>query len=160
MRSEVWNGCKTASRVHLTLNMHNSTTLVRWYSVRSIYFAFEKHSKLTDLEYLYDWVSRTFRTPSPPLFHKLACCAGACCSCFGRMFIFFWIHASPVVSCLQTSELNCKFFIAFIIILVLFTVPFYNLLFSRYLDLTKHHFSSDILVPFSDSGYLCNCKRQ
>ena len=50
--SEVWNGRKTANRVLLTLNMLNSTTLVRWYSVRSSYFAFEKDSKLTDLEYL------------------------------------------------------------------------------------------------------------
>ena len=38
------------------------------------------------------------------------------------------------------------------IILVLFTVPFYHFLFSRYLDLTKRHFSSDILVPFPDSS--------
>ena len=36
------------------------------------------------------------------------------------------------------------------IILVLFTVPFYHFLFSRYLDLTKRHFSSDVLVPFPD----------
>ena len=28
------------------------------------------------------------------------------------------------------------------IILVLFTVPLYHFLFSRYLDLTEHHFSS------------------
>ena len=31
-----------------------------------------------------------------------------------------------------------------------FTVPFYHFLFSRYLDLTERHFSSDILVPFPD----------
>ena len=31
---------------------------------------------------------------------------------------------------------------------MLFTVLFYHFLFSRYLDLTKPHFSSDILVPF------------
>ena len=36
------------------------------------------------------------------------------------------------------------------IILVLFTVPFYHFLFSRNVDLTKRHFSSDILVPFPD----------
>ena len=40
------------------------------------------------------------------------------------------------------------------IILVLFTVPFYHFLFSRYLGLTKRHFSSDILVPFPDSSDL------
>ena len=38
------------------------------------------------------------------------------------------------------------------IILVLFTLPFYHFLFSRYLDLTERHFSSDILVPFPDSS--------
>ena len=37
---------------------------------------------------------------------------------------------------------------------MLFTVPFYHFLFSRYLDLTKRHFSSDILVPFPDSSNL------
>ena len=40
------------------------------------------------------------------------------------------------------------------IILVLFTVPFYHFLFSRYLGLTKRHFLSDILVPFPDSSDL------
>ena len=40
------------------------------------------------------------------------------------------------------------------IILVLFTVLFYHFLFSRYLGLSKHHFSSDILVPFPDSSDL------
>ena len=40
------------------------------------------------------------------------------------------------------------------IILVLFTVPFYHVLFSRYLGLTKRHFSSDISVPFPDSSDL------
>ena len=45
---------------------------------------------------------------------------------------------------------NCWTFI----ILVLFTVPFYHFLFSRYLGLTKHHFSSDILVPFPDLSNL------
>ena len=39
-------------------------------------------------------------------------------------------------------------------ILVLSTVPFYHFLFSRYLDLTKCHFLSDILVPFPDSNDL------
>ena len=36
------------------------------------------------------------------------------------------------------------------IILVLFTVPFFHFLFSRYLGLTKRHFSSDILAPLPD----------
>ena len=66
----------------------------------------------------------------------------------------------------QTSEVNSKFFQKSVrnmihhcnrqafIILVLFTVPFYHFLFSRYLDLTKRHFSSDILVPFPDSSNL------
>ena len=36
------------------------------------------------------------------------------------------------------------------ITLVLFTVPFYHFLFSRYLDLTERRFSSDVLVPFPD----------
>ena len=45
---------------------------------------------------------------------------------------------------------NCQAFI----ILVLFTVPFYHFLFSRYLGLTKCHFSSDILVPFPDLSNL------
>ena len=40
------------------------------------------------------------------------------------------------------------------IILVLFTVPFYHFLFSRYLDLKERHFSSDILVPLPDSSDL------
>ena len=39
-------------------------------------------------------------------------------------------------------------------ILVLFTVPFYHFLFSRYLFLTGRHFSSDILVPFPNSSNL------
>ena len=42
-------------------------------------------------------------------------------------------------------------------ILVLFTVPFYHFLFSRYLVLAEHHFLSDILVPFLDSHSLCSC---
>ena len=66
----------------------------------------------------------------------------------------------------QTSEVNSKFFQKSVrnmihhcnrqafIILVLFTVPFYHFLFSRYLGLTKRHFSSDILVPFPDSSDL------
>ena len=37
---------------------------------------------------------------------------------------------------------------------MLFAVPFYDFLFSRYLDLTKRHFLSDILVPFPDSSDL------
>ena len=36
------------------------------------------------------------------------------------------------------------------IILVVFTVPFYHILLSRYMCLTKHHFLSDILVPYPD----------
>ena len=40
------------------------------------------------------------------------------------------------------------------IIVVLFKVPFYHFLFSRYLDLTERYFSSDILVPFPDSSDL------
>ena len=35
-------------------------------------------------------------------------------------------------------------------IIVLFTVPFYHFLFSRYLVIVGRHFSSDILVPFPD----------
>ena len=35
--------------------------------------------------------------------------------------------------------------------LVLFTVPFYHFLLSRYLDLAERQFSSDILVRFPDS---------
>ena len=50
--SDVWNGREIANKVLLTLNMWNSTTVVYWYSVCSLYFAFEKDSKLTDLEYL------------------------------------------------------------------------------------------------------------
>ena len=38
--------------------------------------------------------------------------------------------------------------------LVLFTVPFYHFLFSKYLELAERHFSSDILVPFPESGVL------
>ena len=41
-----------------------------------------------------------------------------------------------------------------LIILLLFTVPFYHFLFSRYLDLTECHFSSATLVPFPDSSDL------
>ena len=33
-------------------------------------------------------------------------------------------------------------------------VPIYHFLFSRYLDLTKCHFSGDILVPFPDLSNL------
>ena len=33
---------------------------------------------------------------------------------------------------------------------VLFTVPFYHFLFSRYLRLTERYLSSDILIPFPD----------
>ena len=40
------------------------------------------------------------------------------------------------------------------VVLVLFTVPLYHFLFSRYLELAEHHFLSDILVPFPDSGVL------
>ena len=66
----------------------------------------------------------------------------------------------------QSSDVNYKFFFkklletctscnhqAFVI-LVLFTEPFYHFLFSRYLDLTKHHFLSDISVPFPDQSDL------
>ena len=38
-----------------------------------------------------------------------------------------------------------------------FTVPFYHFMFSRYLDLTERHFSSDILVPFPDLSDLYSC---
>ena len=41
-----------------------------------------------------------------------------------------------------------------LVVLVLFTVPFYHFSFSRYLELAEHHFSSDILVPFPDSEVL------
>ena len=41
-----------------------------------------------------------------------------------------------------------------LVVLVLFTVFFYQFLFSRYLELTERHFSSNILVPFPDSGVL------
>ena len=41
-----------------------------------------------------------------------------------------------------------------LVVLVLFTVPFYHFSFSRYLELAERHFSSDILVPFPDSGVL------
>ena len=41
-----------------------------------------------------------------------------------------------------------------LVVLVLFTVPFYHFSFSRYLELGERHFSSDILVPFPDSGVL------
>ena len=61
----------------------------------------------------------------------------------------------------QNSEVNSKFFFSICwkhdtplqwlgIVLLLFTIPFYHFQFSRYLDLTEHHFSSDILVPFLD----------
>ena len=66
----------------------------------------------------------------------------------------------------RTSEVNSNFFskiclkhdiplqlLAFII-LAFFAVPFYHFLFSGYLGLTKHHFSSDILVSFPDSSDL------
>ena len=52
MQSDVWNGCETANRVLLTLNLCDSTMVVHWYSVHSLYFAFERDLKLTDLEYL------------------------------------------------------------------------------------------------------------
>ena len=39
-------------------------------------------------------------------------------------------------------------------VLVLFTVLFYQFLFSRYLQLAERHFLSDILVPFPDWGVL------
>ena len=45
---------------------------------------------------------------------------------------------------------NCLAFI----ILMLFKVPFYHFLFSRYLHFTKCHFWSDILFPFPDSSNL------
>ena len=41
-----------------------------------------------------------------------------------------------------------------LVVLVLFTVSFYHFSFSRYLELAKRHFWSDILVPFPDSGVL------
>ena len=65
----------------------------------------------------------------------------------------------------QTSEVNSNCFLEIcwkhdtslqllgIMILVLFTVPFYHFLFLRYLVLAEHHFLSDNLVPFSNS---CN----
>ena len=37
---------------------------------------------------------------------------------------------------------------------MLFTGPFYHILFSRYLDVTKRHFSLDILIQFPDSSDL------
>ena len=37
-----------------------------------------------------------------------------------------------------------------LVVLALFTVPFYHFSFSRYLELAERHFSSDILVPFPD----------
>ena len=40
------------------------------------------------------------------------------------------------------------------LVLELFTVSFYHFSFSRYLELAERHFSSDILVPFPDSGVL------
>ena len=53
-------------------------------------------------------------------------------------------HDTP----LATS--NCKAFINLVLFTLQCTVPFYRFLFSRYLDLTEHHFLSDILVPFPD----------
>ena len=47
---------------------------------------------------------------------------------------------------------NCLVFI----ILVLFTVPFYHVLFLRYLVLPERHFLSDNLVPFPDLSNLYN----
>ena len=41
-----------------------------------------------------------------------------------------------------------------LVVLVLFTVPFYHFLFSRYLELAERDFSSDILVSFPDLGVL------
>ena len=41
-----------------------------------------------------------------------------------------------------------------LVVLVLFTVPFYHFSFSRYLEIAERHFSSDILVPFPDLGVL------
>ena len=41
-----------------------------------------------------------------------------------------------------------------LVVLVLFTVPLYHFLFLRYLELAERNFSSDILVPFPDSGVL------
>ena len=41
--------------------------------------------------------------------------------------------------------------------LELFTVSFYHFSFLRYLELAECHFSSDILVPFPDSGVLYSC---
>ena len=41
-----------------------------------------------------------------------------------------------------------------LVVLELFTVSFYQFLFSRYLELAERHFSSDILVPFPNSGVL------
>ena len=41
-----------------------------------------------------------------------------------------------------------------LVVLVLFTVPFYHFSFSRYLELAECHFSSDILVPFPNLGVL------
>ena len=43
-----------------------------------------------------------------------------------------------------------------LVVLVLFTVPVYHFSFSRYLELAERHFSSDIWVPFPDSGVLYN----
>ena len=40
------------------------------------------------------------------------------------------------------------------IILVLFTVPFYHFLFTRYVDLTELTFCLGALIPFPDSGVL------
>ena len=41
-----------------------------------------------------------------------------------------------------------------LIILVLFTVPFYHFSFLRYLNLAERHILSDILFPFPDLGVL------
>ena len=51
MQSGIQNGHEIANRVLLTLNRQNSTTVVHWYCVRSLYFDFEKYSKLADLGY-------------------------------------------------------------------------------------------------------------
>ena len=63
----------------------------------------------------------------------------------------------------QTSEINSKFFSKFFwkheaplqLLGIHYSSAFYSIyryqfLFSRYFDLTEHHFLLDILVPFSD----------
>ena len=67
----------------------------------------------------------------------------------------------------QTSKVNCKFFsksfqkhdtplqlLGIHYSSTFYKIPFYHFLFSRYLGLTKRHFSSDIFVPFPDSSDL------